>query len=159
MTGDAPEYMVEHVRHAITTNTQNFNISVHNPAWLAKATKRGVLTDLIFRSSGDIYLDDEILERAERRDYKGVHANVIGAEDLIVIKALATAERTAHHWYNALAIISRGDLDWEYLVRRAIQAGPRRVLSLLLYAESCDIAVPVAAIGAVHETLHGGAVA
>ena len=30
------------------------DVSVHDPAWLAKATKRGVLTDLIFRSSGDI---------------------------------------------------------------------------------------------------------
>ncbi|HEX4903747.1 MAG TPA: nucleotidyltransferase [Acidimicrobiales bacterium] len=138
---------------------RGFEVSVHDPAWLAKAWKRGVLTDLVFRSSGEIYLDDEMVERAERRDYKGVSARVIAPEDLIVIKALATAERTAHHWYDALAIISRCELDWEYLVRRAIQAGPRRVLSLLLYAESCDVAVPATAITAVHDTLHGGAVA
>ena len=34
-----------------------------------------------------------------------------------------------------------------------------RVLSLLLYAESCDVAVPATAITAVHDTLHGGAIA
>jgi predicted nucleotidyltransferase len=138
---------------------RGFEVSVHDPAWLAKAWKRGVLTDLVFRSSGDIYLDDEIVERAERRDYKGVSALVTSAEDLIVIKALATSERTAHHWYDALAMIARCEIDWDYLVRRAIQAGPRRVLSLLLYAESCDVAVPATAITAVHDTLHGGTAA
>ena len=121
-----------------------FETSVHDPAWLAKAFKRRVLVDLIFRSSGEIYLDDEMLERSERRDYKGVSARVISAEDLLVIKALATGETTAHHWYDALALIAKCDLDWDYLVRRANQAGPRRVLSLLIYAESCDLAVPTA---------------
>jgi predicted nucleotidyltransferase len=134
---------------------RGFDTTVHDPAWLAKAWKRGVLTDLVFRSSGEIYLDDEMVERAERRDYKGVSALVISPEDLVVIKALATAERTAHHWYDALAIMSRCEIDWDYLVRRAIQAGPRRVLSLLLYAESCDVAVPTVAIADMHETLHG----
>jgi predicted nucleotidyltransferase len=137
---------------------QGFEVSIHDPAWLAKAFKRGVLTDLVFRSSGEIYLDDEMVQRAERRDYKGVSGRVIAAEDLVVIKALATSEHTAHHWYDALAIISRCDIDWDYLVRRAIQAGPRRVLSLLVYAESCDIAVPTAAITAVLDTLHGSSV-
>ncbi len=132
-----------------------FEVSIHDPAWLAKAWKRGVLTDIVFRSSGEIYLDDEMVSRAERRDYKGVSARVISAEDLLVIKALATGERTAHHWYDALAIIGRCELDWDYVVQRAIQAGPRRVLSLLLYAESCDTAVPTTAITAMHETLHG----
>jgi predicted nucleotidyltransferase len=136
-----------------------FEVTVHDPSWLAKAFKRGVLVDLIFRSSGGIYLDDEMLERSERRDYKGVSGRVIAAEDLLVIKALATGERTAHHWYDALAIIAKCDLDWDYVVRRGTQAGPRRILSLLLYAESCDLAVPAGPITALHDTLHGGAVA
>jgi hypothetical protein len=126
---------------------------------LAKAFKRRVLVDLIFRSSGEIYLDDEMLERAEDRDYKGVSARVISAEDLLVIKALATGETTAHHWYDALALIAKCELDWDYLVRRANQAGPRRVLSLLIYAESCDLAVPTTAITSIHDTIHGGVVA
>lgn len=139
--------------------SEGFETAIHDPAWLAKAWKRGVLTDLIFRSSGEIYLDDEMLARAERRDYKGISARVISAEDLLVIKALATSEHTAHHWYDALSLIAKCDLDWDYVVRRANQAGPRRVLSLLLYAESCDLAVPAAAITAIHDTLHGADVA
>lgn len=139
--------------------SEGFETAIHDPAWLAKAWKRGVLTDLVFRSSGEIYLDDEMLERAERRDYKGISARVISAEDLLVIKALATSEHTAHHWYDALSLIAKCELDWEYLVRRANEAGPRRVLSLLLYAESCDLAVPSAAITAIHDTLHGADVA
>jgi predicted nucleotidyltransferase len=135
---------------------EGFETAVHDPAWLAKAFKRKVLVDLIFRSSGEIYLDDDMLERAERRDYKGVSARVISAEDLLVIKALATGETTAHHWYDALALIAKCDLDWDYLVRRALQAGPRRVLSLLVYAESCDLAVPTAVITTMHDTVHGG---
>jgi hypothetical protein len=43
---------------------------------------------------------------------------------------------------------------WEYLLRRARRSGPRRVLSLMLYAESNDLAVPAEAVesllGAVH---------
>lgn len=136
-------------------DARGFDTAIHDPAWLAKAFKRGVLVDLVFRSSGEIYLDDEMLRRGERRDYKGVGARVISAEDLLVIKALATAEHTAHHWYDALALIAKCELDWEYLVRRANEAGPRRVLSLLLYAESCDLAVPSTAITAIHDMLHG----
>jgi hypothetical protein len=40
-----------------------------------------------------------------------------------------------------LAIIAGHELDWDYLLMRA-RRGPRRVLSLLLYAQSTDLAVP-----------------
>jgi predicted nucleotidyltransferase len=135
---------------------RGFDVEVHDPSWLAKAHKRGVLVDVIFRSSGDIYLDDEMLRRSETREYKGVLARVIPPEDLVVVKALATTEATSHHWYDALAIVSRCEIDWEYLLRRAGEAGPRRVLSLLLYAESSDLAVPTNVISALHDMLHGG---
>lgn len=133
-----------------------FVTRMHDSSWLAKAFKRGVLVDLIFRSAGDIYLDDEMLARAERCDYKGVMARVISPEDLMVIKAMATTEHTAHHWYDALALISRCQIDWSYVMRRARQAGPRRLLSLLLYAESCDLAVPSSMIAELYALLHGG---
>jgi predicted nucleotidyltransferase len=133
-----------------------FEVELHDPSWLAKAHKRGVLVDIVFRSSGDIYLDDEMLLRSETREYKGVLARVIAPEDLLVIKALATSEATFHHWYDALAIISRCEIDWDYVLRRASEAGPRRVLSLLLYAESSDLAVPTAVIAELHDVLHGG---
>ena len=132
-----------------------FEVGVHDPSWLVKAHKRGVLVDVIFRSEGDIYLDDDMLARSEVREYKGVLARVIAPEDLLVIKALATSEPTFHHWYDALAIISRCEIDWDYVLRRAAEAGPRRVLSLLLYAESSDLAVPSTAITELHDMLHG----
>jgi hypothetical protein len=57
------------------------------------------------------------------------------------------------HWHDALAIISRCDLDWEYVVRRARRPGARRVLSLMLYAQSNDLVVPAGPIRALFETI------
>ena len=71
----------------------------------------------------------------------GRWAAVLGPEDLVVTKALAHGEETAHYWWDALAIIAKRDLDWDYLLGRA-RRGPRRMLSLLLYAQSTDLAVP-----------------
>ena len=66
---------------------------------------------------------------------------LIAPEDLLVIKAAVHDERGPRHWHDALGVIGVNDLDWDYLLRRARQA-PRRVLSLLVYAHSLDIAVP-----------------
>ena len=122
--------------------------------WLYKAFKHGVLVDVIFRSSGDVYVDDEMLARADLQEHWGVSAPLVSPEDLLVIKAVATTEDGSHHWYDALAVIARCPLDWEYLIRRARQAGPRRVLSLLLYAESNDLAVPAEVIENLFEVVH-----
>ncbi len=119
-----------------------FDTEIAEPSWLYKAFRYGVLVDVIFRSSGDVYLDEQMLERAEHREIKGARFPVISPEDLLVIKAVAASEIGPHHWYDALAIIARGDLDWDYVVTRARRAGPRRVLSLILYAESNDVAIP-----------------
>lgn len=75
-------------------------------------------------------------------------------EDLLVIKAMVTAEGNQQHWYDAIAIISRCELDWDYLLRRARQAGPRRVLSLLLFAESSDLLVPSSAVLSLFDAVH-----
>jgi predicted nucleotidyltransferase len=112
------------------------------PHWLFKATKDRVVVDVIYRSSGDIYLDDEMVERSFDGAFKGVHVRLVSAEDLVVMKAIAHREETARYWHDALGILGRSELDWEYLLRRARQYGARRVLSLLVYAQSNDIAVP-----------------
>lgn len=109
--------------------------------WLYKGFKHGHMVDLIFRSSGDIYLDDEMLERAPVQAFMGRQVRIVPAEDLIVIKAIVHNEHMPRHWHDALALIAVADLDWEYLVRRA-RKGVRRVLSLLLYAQSNDLVVP-----------------
>jgi predicted nucleotidyltransferase len=64
------------------------------PQWLFKAVKDGVLVDVIFRSTGDILLDDEMLERAMDRDFEGVKVRAIPLEDFIIIKARAHKETT-----------------------------------------------------------------
>lgn len=138
-----------------------FDTRVEDPYWLYKAWKHGVLVDVIFRSSGDLYLDDEMLARGHEGDYMGVPTPLVSAEDLLVIKALAAAEHSPHHWYDALAVIGRTQLDWAYALGRARLAGPRRLLSLLLYAESIDLAVPAEVIeelfGVVHPPPAGAA--
>ena len=125
-----------------------------DPMWLYKAWMDGVLIDVIFRSSGEIYLDEDMVERAVERDIRGTRTRVISAEDFLVIKAVATTEQGSHHWYDALGIIARHPIDWAYLVERARQAGPRRVLSLLLYAESNDMAVPAEAVERLFTIVH-----
>ena len=86
-------------------------------------------------------------------------APLVSPEDLVVIKALAAAEHSPRHWYDALAVIGRTELDWAYLLSRARLAGPRRLLSLLLYAESNDLPVPTRVIESLFDTVHGSTVA
>jgi predicted nucleotidyltransferase len=122
--------------------SRGFDTQETNHFWLYKGFKNGVLVDVIFRLRGEIYLDQEMLDRAVATTYKGVPVRAIPPEDLIVIKAVTADEECPHHWHDALtALVSGQSLDWDYLVRRSA-AGMRRVLSLLLYAQSNDIVVP-----------------
>ena len=109
--------------------------------WLYKATKHDILVDVIFKGSNDVYLDDEMSRRALERDFKSVRVRLLPAEDLVVMKALSHEEETPQYWHDALAIISSNELDWDYLLQRA-ERGARRILSLLVYAESMDLIVP-----------------
>lgn len=112
-----------------------------NPAWIFKATRRDVLVDVIFRCIGDIYLDADLLARSRPGDFHGLRIPIVSPEDLVVLKAIAHAEATTRHWFDALSVLTDVDLDWPYLVWRA-RHSPRRVLSLLLYAQAEDITVP-----------------
>jgi predicted nucleotidyltransferase len=122
-----------------------FTTEVTNPAWLFKAFRDDILVDLLFKSAGDIYLDREMLRRAKLHTVLGTEVRVIPPEDLIVIKAIVHDEETPRHWHDALSLIPRRDLDWDYLLTRADHA-PRRVLALLVYATSCDLWVPSLAL-------------
>lgn len=112
------------------------------PQWLYKAVKDGVLVDVLFRASGDVLLDDDMVARATDRDFEGHRARVMAVEDLVVIKALSHRESTSRHWFDALALLSTCQVDWDYVLLRAKRRGARRMLSLLLYAQSVDIVVP-----------------
>jgi predicted nucleotidyltransferase len=118
-----------------------FEVQKTNPMWLYKALKDRVVVDVIFKSRGDLYMDDEMVERAKRRDILGVEAPVIPPEDLVVIKAAVHDEERPRHWHDAIGLLIHEDLDWNYLLRRARHAS-KRVLALLLYASSNDVVIP-----------------
>lgn len=146
-----PEDVAELLEHL---GDRGFSTRTVDPTWLAKAHRHGVLVDVIFRSTGDIYLDAAMLDHAREEEHKGRRVRVVGPEDLLVIKAVAAAEHSPHHWWDALGLVARGDLDWAYLVARARRFGPRRVLALLLYAESSDLTVVEAAVRTLYESVH-----
>lgn len=131
-----------------------FDTAETDLTWLHKAFRHGVLVDVIFRSAGEVYLDEEMLRRGRRCNYLGTDAVIMCPEDLVVVKAIAASEETTRYWYDALALVARCELDWDYLLSRARQSGPRRVLSLLLYAESNDLPVPAEAIESLLATVH-----
>lgn len=123
-----------------------FRTETTYPDWLYKAFKHDILVDVIFKSLGGILLDEEMLQRATREEFMGLEVCVMAAEDLLVVKAVVHDEHMPRHWHDALAIISRCDLDWDYVVRRARRHGARRVLSLMLYAQSNDLVVPASPV-------------
>src|SRR5262245_33046933 len=123
-----------------------------NPNWLFKAFRNEVLVDLMFKSRGDIYLDEEMLRRSTIRRFHGMQVRVIPPEDLIVMKAIVNDEETPRHWWDALGILPVTDLDWDYLLLRS-QRAPRRMLSFLSYATSVDLAVPHGVMRQLGETV------
>jgi predicted nucleotidyltransferase len=130
-----------------------FDTEETDPVWIFKAFKREVMVDIIFMITGGIYLDAEMKRRAMQREYEGLSIRIPSAEDQVVIKALVHREETSRHWFDALAILARADLDWDYLLHRA-RLGARRVLALLIYAQSSDILVPSWAINRLYREVY-----
>lgn len=124
-----------------------------NEHWIFKALRHGVVVDVIFRLKGDVYLDEDMLTRAPTAEFLGVKAKVAPPEDQVVIKAIAHDEQSSRHWNDALAMLASCDIDWEYLVARSCR-GPRRVLSLLVYAQSIDLVVPQWAIDRLFDQIY-----
>ncbi len=118
-----------------------FDTERTDPGWLYKGWKDGMMVDLIFKSHGDIYFDDEMSERTRMIRYHGRDIPAVSPEDLVIIKAAVHSENGPHHWHDALAVLSHANLDWDYLIKRARRA-TRRVLALLIYAQSNDIWIP-----------------
>jgi predicted nucleotidyltransferase len=120
---------------------KGFTTQKTDPSWLYKGWKEHILVDVIFKSKGDIYLDSEMYQRVTMAQFHGKTLRLVAPEDLFIIKAAAHSEVTPGHWHDAIALLSHAKIDWEYLVRRARRA-PRRILSLLIYAQSVDVFVP-----------------
>ena len=124
------------------------------PQWLFKAEKHGVTVDLIFEMEGHLYLDEVMLGRGVLKDAYGVKVRLMAAEDFVVSQAMSAKEDTPDYWYNGLGVLAKSQLDWDYLVERA-SSGPRRVLSLMVYAQSNDLPIPDGAIRRLFETVYG----
>jgi predicted nucleotidyltransferase len=126
-----------------------------DPKWIFKARKHGVLVDLIFATGKGIYFDDEMLERCTIGSFRGRRVRLVAPEDLLIIKASVHDEATPRHWFDAIGILGARELDWDYLLYRSRRA-QKRVLSLLLYAESLDYAVPERVMRALFERIQEG---
>ncbi|MEQ1876702.1 MAG: nucleotidyltransferase [Bdellovibrionia bacterium] len=126
--------------------------------WLFKAWKEDILVDIIFKSSGDIYFDDEMSSRTRYVNFHGRKVRVVSPEDFIIIKCAVHNEIGPHHWHDALAVLSHAPLDWEYLLKRARRA-PRRLLALLIYGQSNDILVPNHIVLKLVHTIFGDSLA
>ena len=87
------------------------------------------------------------------RHYDGLRLRIPSPEDQIVIKAIVHREETSRHWFDSLAILGRAQLDWNYLLRRG-RVGARRLLALLIYAQSADILVPTWVIRRLYEEVY-----
>lgn len=129
------------------------------PEWLYKAFKRRVMIDFIYRSTGPVVLDDEMIERSRIVSWKDRDIRVMAPEDLFVVKALVMSEHTLamdprwmRHIYDMLSTLRANEIDWDYLIKRARQ-GPRRVLGFLLYAQSLDLTVPNHVVKKLVDTL------
>jgi predicted nucleotidyltransferase len=125
-----------------------------DPRWLFKGWKDEMMVDIIFKSQGDIYFDSEMQNHVRLINYHGRNIPAVAPEDLVIIKAAVHAEVGPHHWHDALAILSHAQVDWVYLLKRARRA-PRRLLSLLIYAQSNDILIPNNVILELHNTIFG----
>lgn len=128
-----------------------FKTQKTDPKWLYKAKKDDIPIDIIFKSAGNIFLDDETFKRATQMEFMGSPISILPPEDLVVMKTLATGEFTPNHWYDALDVIKSTPIDWDYLNRRA-KHGPRKILSLLFFAQSIDLPVPDRAILSITQT-------
>src|SRR5438876_10911160 len=130
-----------------------FTTEETDPVSIYKAFKDDVMVDVSFMVMGGIYLDADMLSHSIDRSYEGLHLRIPSPEDQIVIKGIVHQEETSRHWFDALAIIGRSELDWEYLLHRA-RVGARRMLALLVYAQSSDILVPQWVIRRLYEEVY-----
>lgn len=133
-----------------------YEIERFDHEWLFKAWRGEVMIDLIFRSAGNLYFDDEVEERRVQRQFLGVSMPVVSPEDLLVMKAAADTELNHYHWFDAIGILANHELDWAYVLRRA-RSSQRHLLSLLVYADALDCHVPRQVVRRLSERLYGGA--
>jgi Uncharacterised nucleotidyltransferase len=131
-----------------------FTTEESDEQWLFKAHRDDVLVDILFEAAGTLQLDDAMRAHAWSTELMGVPVRVAAPEDVIVMKALAHREDVPRYWFDALGMLTAAELDWDYLLERA-RHGPRRLLALLAYAQSEDLAVPDAVMKSLYASIYG----
>jgi hypothetical protein len=144
----------EHAHRALEALARGgFRTEETDARWLFKAWRQEVLIDVIFNVHG-LHLDRDMLDHGVPRPVSGHVVRLISPEDLLLTKAMVHDEESPRHWFDALSLIAADHLDWAYLERRARRA-PRRILSLLIYAHSLDLSVPVHVLRSLYEQIYG----
>jgi hypothetical protein len=129
-------------RAAALLGRRGFESGPGREGWTYELRREGIDVDLAYRQPGDVYVDDDMLARAGSGSFEGVPLPLVSREDLVVLKALRHGEDRPWEWWDALAMIEAGGLDWEYLAERGRRSGGQRTLSLLAYARSLGLPVP-----------------
>ncbi|MDQ3878258.1 MAG: nucleotidyltransferase family protein [Actinomycetota bacterium] len=133
----------------------DYKCEVEDPQWLYKAKKGRITVDLIFEMEKSLYLDEAMAEHVRAEEVIGVQLKLMSPEDFLVSQAISFKEDTPEYWYNALGVLSKTDIDWDYLVQRSSR-GPRRVLSLLVFAQSNDLPIPTSVIRNIFKVAYEG---
>jgi Uncharacterised nucleotidyltransferase len=126
--------------------TSGFEAGERDESWIFKASRGGVLIDVIFRVRGRLAFDDGMAAGVGRTSYRGVDVPVPAPEDLVLIAAAAAHPQSPEHWYVAARLVAEPKLDWERLVQRARANEPLRIAGLLLYCESDGVDVPAGTV-------------
>lgn len=132
---------------------QGFAVWKKDPSWLYKAARPDVTLDVIFKSSGNIELDEDFISSLQIHEFEKRKLPTPCPEDLLTTKVLAHKEEAPGHWFDSLELLRKYDFDWEYLLTRAKKHGAKRMLSFLLYAQTDEIAVPDSLIDRLRESV------
>lgn len=119
-----------------------FRVWVEDPPWLHKALKSEIEVDIIYESAGTFHVDEEAFQRAVKVNLDGRPSTILSPEDFFVIKALVATPVTPRHWEDAVKVVQRYRLDWQYVVRRA-RGRPRKVIKALLFGYDHGVDIPV----------------
>ncbi|MCL5960161.1 MAG: nucleotidyltransferase [Chloroflexi bacterium] len=116
-------------------------------AWLYKAFMDDIMVDIIFRPTGNLPLDQQMMEHARDVIFQGQRLRIAGPEDLLLLKIFAARfveepEVFWRHWKDALALMRNCTLNWDYFIQRAELVDVERVLGFLIIARSEGIPVP-----------------
>lgn len=113
----------------------NFEVTVgsfQNPVIVVLDKRENVEIELWLKPDGIVFDDEALRRRRKMRLDKNVEAWVVSPEDFIVNK-LARRDRGAVDEQDVKSVLVRqeGKLDWQYLNRRAREAGVITILQII----------------------------